>query len=235
MDVIQPKLPAVDRPSYNGDPELLKPFQREAQEFLDVFEGRLTESGKLKQVRAMLTGEAKNWLVNVEEDKPFTSHEDLLQELGVAFGLYDEQEMLFHEMMTLSVEKCGGTLANFVTAFRRRYNRIERANLPSFVVSKAMFLLNLSAGLVKDLRPRLLNVTTVPEMLQIATQVSSPVEDTMDLDAAKLDKPTGNKDGKVKKSRAPPSVVCHNCTGRGHFAHECPSAKKWKGSEAKNE
>ena len=32
----------------------MKPFRREAVEFLEMFEGRLTEAGKLKQVRAML-------------------------------------------------------------------------------------------------------------------------------------------------------------------------------------
>ena len=245
MDVIQPKLPAVDRPSYNGDPELLKPFQREAQEFLDVFEGRLTESGKLKQVRQMLTGEAKRWLTTAEEDgSPFQTCDELLSALKESFGAFDEQEVLLTELMVMSPSRVGGTLVEYVRTFRRKFNLLEKENVPSFTATKAMFLLSLSKSTLRELRPRLIGIRTVPALFHMASQLgeaSVGEDDPMDLDAARFDgksassKGDGNKDGKVKKSRAPPSVVCHQCTGRGHFAHECPSAKKWKGSEAKNE
>ena len=59
LDIVQPKLPAVERPSFGGDGEQLKTFTRSVEEFMGMFEGRLSAEVKLRQVRAMLTGKPK--------------------------------------------------------------------------------------------------------------------------------------------------------------------------------
>ena len=152
-----------------------------------------------------------------------------MAELRTAFGIYDEQEQLFQEMMTLTPAQCGGTLASFVAKFRRLYNRIERPNVPAFVVTKSIFLLNLGAGMLKDLRPRLLGVDSVPGLFHVATTLltAEDVPAPMELDAFAKSKPKPDSASSVKLSKAPPHLRCHKCTGYGHFFHECPSSKKW--------
>ena len=222
-----PKLPPPERPVFEGDPKELKNFARRTRDYLSEF-ASLGEAQKVRQVRAMLKGEARTWLDQRECDGDFSfgTHDELLDALRDAFGAFDEQEFTLADMMLLTPRRTrDGSVRAYVDAFRRMHNTLDKDNVPSFATVKAMFLLHVPDDTKCEMRTRLVGVTTTSALFETMSQLSHASRDAMDLDAFNKDKSTADQ-VKVHASKAPPHLRCHWCTGYGHFANECPSRVK---------
>jgi hypothetical protein len=209
------RLPAPDRPSFDGKSKDLKSFRRLALDYLDEFE-HLSTAQKIRQVRAMLKGEARNWLDTKEKDDDceFVDHEQLLNCLRDAFGVFDEQEHVVTEMCVLTPARTSdGTLRAYTDKFRRLYNSLDKENVPSYTVTKSMFLLHLPAGVQSDIRTKLVGVNTVHMMFQTVSQLTHSTGDAMDVDNMDYDGVNGLSKDRNQRTR-------DNC--RRYMSGQCP-------------
>ena len=149
-----------------------------------------------------------------------------------AFGVFDDQEHTFTELMLLTPARTSdGTPRAYVDAFRRLFNLLEKDNVPSFVIIKAVFLLHLPSDIASEVRSRLVGVTTANDMFHICSNIvhTSKNNEPMELDPFVKDKGEQDKKGPTP-SKAPPYLRCNKCTGYGHYGYECPSRKKYDAS-----